>query len=153
MRKYILFLLISSAVLIGLFFYQTIEFSDKKLHLVFCDIGQGDAIYIRTPDGDDILIDGGPNEKVLDCLASNMPIWDRKIEAIYLTHPDADHLTGLISVVNNYEVDYFGTSDAPKSTGVFKELNNALEANRPYRVITTTAEFGNGTIEAFRKIS
>lgn len=126
MRQNLIFLLISLAVLILYICYQLLKYSDNKLHITFCDIGQGDAIHIRTNEGDDILIDGGPGSKVLDCLSKTMPLWDRKIEAVYLTHPDADHLTGLIDVVKNYKIIYFGTSKAPKDTEVFNELTKAL---------------------------
>src|SRR4029079_1047281 len=126
MRRNLVFLLISLSVLFLLGAYQFYRFSDKKLHITFCDIGQGDAIHIRTNEGDDILIDGGPDSKVLSCLSAHMPLWDRQIEAVYLTHPDADHLTGLIDVIKSYKVLYFGTSKAPKSTEVFEELNKVL---------------------------
>lgn len=91
---------IALGLLIGLFTHLP----DGKLHLVFCDVGQGDAIYIKTPRGSDILIDGGPNEKVLSCLSNHMPFYDREIELLILTHPHVDHLTGLVSVLDRYQV-------------------------------------------------
>mgnify|MGYP001618356405 CR=1 FL=1 len=119
MRSKLLFSLISGVLLLIFAIYQFISFSDKKLHIVFCSVGQGDAILIRTPEGSDILVDGGPDESVSNCLSRHMPLWDRTIEVVYLTHPDADHLTGLIQVIKTYNVKYFGTSDAPKETLVF----------------------------------
>lgn len=126
MKKYLFLFAFALVILIGSFIYQLFSFSDNKLHIVFCDIGQGDAIFIRTPEGADILIDGGPDSKVLNCLFHHMPFWDRDIEAMYATHPDADHITGLVSVLKSYKVKYFGTSNAPKDTAVFKQLNEMI---------------------------
>ena len=130
MRKFLIFGLLSLCFLAVLTVYQLLKFSDKALHITFCDVDQGDAIHIRTPNGDDILVDGGPNAKVLDCLSNHMPFWDRQIEAVYMTHPDADHFTGLIGVIKSYKINYFGTSNAPKATGVFEELNRQLEIHQ-----------------------
>lgn len=126
MKKYLLLCILSIFVLGMTAIYQYSKYTDKKLHITFCNVGQGDSIIIRTPEGADILVDGGPSPKVLDCLASHMPFWDNDIEIIYLTHPDADHLTGLIDVFEKYNVLYFGTSDAPKDTEVFKQLNQYI---------------------------
>ena len=93
----------------GIFVYQLVKFNDNRLHLVICDVGQGDAIFIRTSTGSNILIDGGPDDLVLNCLARHMPFWDKKIQAIILTHPPADHYTGLISVLKRYEVMSYDT--------------------------------------------
>lgn len=110
----------------GLFLYQVVSFSDDKLHLVFCDVGQGDAIFIRTPKGVDILIDGGPNDSVLSCLSRHMPFWDRSIEVILLTHPHADHLNGLLSVLEQYTVDTFITEKLSNDTEGFRSLEALL---------------------------
>lgn len=126
MRKIIFFVSLSAIFLVGVFIYQSIKLSDNKLHVIFCDIGQGDGILIRTPGGADIIVDGGPDSSILNCLSRHLPLWDRAIEIMYLTHPDSDHLTGLISIIKTYNVKYFGTSDAPKGTMVFEELNRQL---------------------------
>ena len=102
MKKYLIVLSGSLLALIFLYFYQTTKFSDKTLHLIFCDVGQGDGIYIRTPTGADIVIDGGKsNGLMLECLSENMPFWDRKIELLFATHPDADHIGGLIEIIES----------------------------------------------------
>lgn len=76
----------------------------EKLEIDFLDVGQGDATLIKTPAGQNILIDGGPNGKVIAELGKNLSWWDRKIDLIILTHPHDDHVTGLIEVFKRYEV-------------------------------------------------
>jgi len=99
-------LLLILSLFSALIWLTVFSFPDNKLHLIFCDVGQGDATLI-TKGFNQILIDGGPNDKVLSCLAQNMPFFDRTIEVVALTHPEADHLTGLLSVLDKYKVDNF----------------------------------------------
>jgi competence protein ComEC len=100
---------------------------DGKLRLVFCDVGQGDGIYIGAPGGEDILIDGGPNRKILECLGRNMPFWDKRVEIVVLTHPQADHLNGLIDVLERYKVGYFVTSPIGNETKGYRKLKELIE--------------------------
>lgn len=111
---------------LGIGFWQSLKFNDGKLHLVFCDVGQGDAIYVKMPAGQEVLIDGGPNERVLDCLSSHRPFFDRKIEILILTHPQADHLTGLIAVLKRYDVDYLVSENIFPSSAVFAAFRQAV---------------------------
>ena len=78
--------------------------SNSNLEVHFLDIGQGDSIYIRTPDNQDILIDGGPDKNVLSELGKVMPYWDHDIDVMILTHPHSDHVTGLVEVLRRYDV-------------------------------------------------
>lgn len=127
MRRKLTFLLLSVVSLSIITLYHSITLSDKNFHLIFCDVGQGDGIFIRTPKGYDIVVDGGPGDySMTDCLSRHLPFWDREIDAVYMTHPDADHLTGLVEVVKTYNVKYFGMSNAPKSTAVYKDLLRSL---------------------------
>ncbi len=98
-----LFWLFLSLILIWIAF---LSLPDRNLHLIFCKVGQGDATLISYRQTQ-ILVDGGPDNSVLDCLAKNMPFWDRNLEMIVLTHPEADHFTGLIEVASRYQIDYF----------------------------------------------
>jgi competence protein ComEC len=78
---------------------------DNKLHVSILDVGQGDAILIQTPNRQDILIDGGPSPKAIDLeLSKRLPFWDRTIDLVILTQPQADHVSGLIEVLHNYKV-------------------------------------------------
>jgi competence protein ComEC len=78
---------------------------DGQLHVVFLDVGEGDAIFIQTPSGRQILIDGGPSGRdLLARLGAQMPFWDRTLDVVVLTHPDLDHVTGLIPVLERFRV-------------------------------------------------
>ena len=110
-------------VLLGcILIYQNIIYDDKKLHIIVCDVGQGDAILLRTPGGSDVLIDGGPDDSVLACLGKHMRFWDRTLEMVILTHPHADHLNGLIAVSNYYKISSFISENLKNNTADFSEL-------------------------------
>lgn len=110
--------------------YQKFTLEDGKLHLVFCDIGQGDAIFIRTPKGADLIIDGGPDSQVLNCLGRHMPFWDRQLEMAILTHPQADHLTGLISVIKSYNLMLLASSLLEGEGEGLKELKKQIKREK-----------------------
>lgn len=76
----------------------------SNLEVTFLDVGQGDAILIETPFGQNILIDGGPDGKIIKRLSEELPWWDRKIDLMILTHPHSDHVSGLVDVLKRYEV-------------------------------------------------
>jgi competence protein ComEC len=102
-----------------------LKLPDQQLHLVFCDVGQGDAILIYQGNNQ-ILIDGGPDQSVLTCLANHLPFWDREIEMVVATHPDADHITGLIDVIERYDVDHFVINSIGKNSAVFREFKSVV---------------------------
>jgi competence protein ComEC len=102
-----------------------LQLPDQRLHLVFCDVGQGDAILIFQGKNQ-ILIDGGPDQSVLTCLANHLPFWDREIEIVIASHPEADHITGLIDVIDRYRVNHFVVNSFGKDSAVFKEFKAAV---------------------------
>ena len=77
---------------------------DSRIHITVCDVGQGDGILV-TQGTKQLLIDTGPNDKIIGCLGRHMPFWDRKIEVIVITHNQADHNGGLEKVKGRYEVE------------------------------------------------
>lgn len=110
---------------------------DGKLHIFFCNVGQGDAAYIRLPDGRDMLVDGGPDDKVLNCLSKHMPFWDRHIDIVALSHPQADHMQGLISVFARYSVGYFLKSDIANASEGYAKLMSEVAAKKvPVKLIS-----------------
>ncbi|NLE44453.1 MAG: DNA internalization-related competence protein ComEC/Rec2 [Chloroflexi bacterium] len=90
-------------LVLGLGAWRTLP--DGRLHVVFLDVGQGDAIFIQTPSGRQVLIDGGPGEAaLLSQLGRRMPFWDRTLDLVLLTHSDADHVTGLVPVLQRFDI-------------------------------------------------
>jgi competence protein ComEC len=81
-----------------------VQSASDTLQISFLDIGQGDSIFIQAPNGSQILIDGGRDQTVLTKLAEVMPRRDRSINYVIATHPDADHIGGLPSVFEQYEI-------------------------------------------------
>ena len=81
------------------------ELLTDELKVYFLAVGQGDATLIRTPQGQDILIDGGPDDTVIKKLGEYLPVNDWDIELMILTHPHSDHVTGLVEVLKRYKVD------------------------------------------------
>ncbi len=80
----------TAAILLVLAFFAWRTLPDGRLHVVFLDVGQGDAIFIQTPSGRQVLVDGGPSETVLlSQLGHQMPFWDRTLDLMVLTHPDS----------------------------------------------------------------
>lgn len=77
----------------------------EESRLIFCDVGQGDAILIQGKGSLQILVDTGPDSKILTCLEEKMPFWDKTIELVVLTHPDLDHIGGFLAVTKFYEID------------------------------------------------
>jgi len=78
---------------------------DDKLRVSFLDVGQGEAILIQKG-SQQVLVDGGPSPQALSLeLGEQMPFWDRTIELVILTHPHADHITGLVEAVRRYRVE------------------------------------------------
>ena len=91
-------------LIIFLTVYVFFNLPDGRLHVFFLDVGQGESIFIQSPEGQKILIDGGPDERVLNHLGRVLPFYDRTLDLVVLTHPHADHVTGLIEVLERYKV-------------------------------------------------
>ncbi len=97
----------------------------KNSFLIACNVGQGDAILI-TSGFTQVLVDGGPNNQVLQCLSNNMPFWDKQIELVVNTHPEADHFSGLKSVIERYTVKQFVSNNLANSSKSFQEFRQLV---------------------------
>lgn len=94
----------------------------QGLEVIFFDVGQGDAAFIETPERQQILIDGGPNGQViLEKLGEEMPFWDRTIDLVVLTHPEKDHMAGLIEVLKKYKIENILWTGVVRDTAEYKE--------------------------------
>src|SRR3989339_1574925 len=118
-RDLILFSFFSLIVLLAVFLSS---FFDERTKIVFCNVGQGDAAYIRIKNKIDVLIDAGPDKRVLSCLGKYMPFWDRKIELAFLSHPNNDHYNGYFFISDRYQIDKFITVDSPIVSKTYKKL-------------------------------
>ncbi len=98
---------------------------NDSLKIIACDVGQGDAILV-TYKNIQILTDGGPNKKVLECLDKYIPFYDRTLELVILTHPDSDHSTGLIDVIKRYNVVTLLANPIDPGTETYQALKNVV---------------------------
>lgn len=96
------------------------------LTVAFLDVGQGDAIYIEAPNGNQMLVDGGPNTAVLRELSAVMPWSDRSIDIVLATHPDKDHIAGLIDTLSRYDVAQYLYSGVENDTAVSRTLQKTV---------------------------
>ena len=94
---------------------------EQVLTVAFLDVGQGDAIFIEAPNGNQILIDGGKNRSVLRALSHVMPFYDRSIDVVIATHPDEDHIGGLPDVLKRFKVDLYLDPGVTHDTNAYKE--------------------------------
>lgn len=115
-------------IFVNIFIWSTVFASEREtmLTIAFLDVGQGDSIYIEAPNGNQILIDGGRNSSVLRELSKVMSFQDRSIDVVIATHPDKDHISGLIDVFKRYDVDTFLYSGVTHNTGEYQTLLNTV---------------------------
>lgn len=99
---------------------------DGMAKIYMLDIGQGDSFLIEAPNGTQLLIDGGRDAKVLTQLAAVLPRGDRFIDVVIATHPDADHIGGLPTVIDRYAVGVFLTSKVFTDTKTLASLFDTL---------------------------
>jgi len=95
------------------------------LTVAFLDVGQGDAIFIESPTGKQILLDGGPDGSVLSRIGALLPFYDRSIDMLIVSNPDKDHFAGFIDVLKNYQVGNImepGTIPNTEIYKIFKEF-------------------------------
>lgn len=127
--------------------YTLLQPPSSAIKLTFLDVGQGDAELIVTPKGQDILIDGGPNDSVVNKLDKTIPFYSHKLDAIVLTHPHADHVSGLVAVVKKYQIGkvYMSgvTHTAPEYMAFLEALKNQ---NVPVQLVKSgdNLDFGDG---------
>lgn len=123
-KKWVVPLLLVTAILVSL---AVATMPDNKLHISFLNVGQGDAILIQRG-RQQVLVDGGPSPQAITMeLGKKMPFWDRTIELVILTHPSADHVTGLIEVMNRYQVRQVLYPDLDFNSDVYHQWLKSVE--------------------------
>ena len=134
----------------NLFVWSRVYLSNEGgLRVYFLDVGQGDAILIESPTQGRVLIDGGPDRKVLSELGRVLPFGDRHIDVVIESHPDADHITGLVEVINRFSVDTF-VSTGMRSTNsldeTLDEVINEKEINKVLAKRGVSLDLGGGVV-------
>lgn len=102
------------------------EYHKNNLEVIFMDVGQGDSVLIKTKNNQQILIDGGNSNIVMDRLGRNLDFYDQDLDMIIATHPDADHITGLANVVDRYNVKLFLEPNSRHNTAIYTALKKSL---------------------------
>lgn len=105
------------------------------LRVTAFDIGQGDAILVRTPHGSDILIDGGPpNGGIVEKLGKFLPPSDRDLELVVATHADSDHIGGLPSVASRYRIERVLDNGSSATSALYSKWLAAIESQGSTRL-------------------
>lgn len=119
-------LLLLGAVTLGLWL-NLIRLEDQSVKVVFLSVGQGDAILIQSG-REQILIDGGRDDRtLLTALGRVMPFYDRTLDVVIATHPDADHVGGFATLFDRYRVGEYITTGATGKSDDFTLLARSLE--------------------------
>lgn len=129
--------------------YAVFSTREGLLEVAFLNVGQGDAVLITTPSRKQILIDGGRGTHVLRELGAVMPLFDRSLDMIVATHPDTDHIGGLVPVFERFAVTYFVTGGAVHDTDVARALSARVAASGAtvYRAERGRVfDFGDGVV-------
>ncbi len=131
-----LYILIFLAMSVGLVWYIAISARPHDLRFVMLNIGQGDALYIESPTGAQIIVDGGPGDALLGQVGAVVPIFDRSIDMLINTNPDRDHFEGFLPLLDRYAVNAFvETGSDAESNPLWRELEQKLSAQHISRTV------------------
>lgn len=126
--KYYLLILIFLLFLMDIFLFRLDwKNSHRAFTFAMLDVGQGDALFVESPTGTQILLDGGPARKVLGPLQKIISPFDKTIDAIVITNPDADHIGGLLDILKNYEVGAVFESGTLNDSKTFQNLKTEIK--------------------------
>ncbi|HEY9480849.1 MAG TPA: MBL fold metallo-hydrolase [Candidatus Paceibacterota bacterium] len=148
MKRWKLFVLTALVIVLIVSTIAYVKERKSNLRVYFLDVGQGDAIYIRTPGGHDMLIDGGPSGIVLRRLSEVMPWYDRSVDVVVETHPDADHIGGLPDVLGRYQVGVFMEPGIDSDNAIDDEIARVRKARGVNQVVARrgqVVDFGDGS--------
>lgn len=124
-KKYQYYILIFLLGVTFLSWWAVWEMGREEFNIRFFSIGQGDSIFIEDEAHHQILIDGGEGKTVLEKLGEVLPFFDRSLDLVILTHPNRDHLGGILEVLEKYQVEkviYTGVESEDVYYQKFKEI-------------------------------
>ncbi len=128
LRKYWIFSFIFLLLLTNVFiFYFLWQDSRQAFTFAMLDVGQGDALFIESPSGTQVLVDGGPPKKILNELSKIMSPFDRSIDALIITNPDADHIAGFLDVLRLYDVGEVFEAGSLTDSKTYQSLRDEMK--------------------------
>lgn len=133
--RVLFYVFLISLLLFSLSLFYYFDSAEGELRVGFLDVGQGDAILIQTPYGQNILIDGGEDERVLRKLGEQLPWWERTIDLMVLTHPHQDHVGGLIPVLERYEVERAVYTGMEYDSSVYKRWESRIKEEAEVKIM------------------
>jgi competence protein ComEC len=131
--------LLTAVVFIGFQFLPAAAV-EKPLVVAFLDVGQGDAIFIQAPNGVLALVDGGGSNRVMLELGRLMAFGDNTIDLIIATHPDKDHIGGLIPVLEKFEVSKVIVSPGKNDTKTAALFDEAVSREGAERILAEAGQ-------------
>jgi len=147
-KKYGLFYLFLFLLFFVLFlFYLTSIKRESNLTFAMLDVGQGDALFIESPTGLQILVDGGRDKKTLSELSRLMPFYDKSIDMLIITNPDLDHIGGFLDILKNYKVETVLEPGTYNDSSIYKSIENIIKDKNIKRILAragTRIDIGGG---------
>ncbi len=131
-RYFLLALFLMTIALVSLLYFEK---GRGKLIVSFLNIGQGDAILIIAPNGAKMLLDSGPDSKVISELGKFIPFYDHSIDAIMVSNPDSDHIAGFLDVLTKYKVSYDIEPGTISPSSTFNALEKSVLDHDVKRII------------------
>ena len=127
-KKYGLFIAVLLLLVTNVFLFKT-DWQNSHQGLIFAmlDVGQGDALFIESSSGTQVMFDGGPSRKVLGSLQRVMSPFDKTIDALIITNPDADHIGGFLDILKNYKVGVVLESGTLTDSKIYQNLREEMK--------------------------
>lgn len=130
MPRPIVLIIIVELALLFLGIHELHRLPDGKLHVLFLDVGQGDCVFIRTPSGKQIVIDGGRDDLAIRRIGEQMPFFDRSIDLLILSHPDLDHIFAFPDILRRYSVDRILLTGVQHDLPLYREFLELIKAQK-----------------------
>lgn len=148
-KNYTLLLFLLLLLVINIYLFH-LDIQSRKVGILFAmlDVGQGDALFVESPTGTQVLIDGGPARKILGSLSRVMSPFDRSIDAIIITNPDADHISGFSDILKKYQVGMVLEPGTINDSAVYKNLEDKIENHKIPKILAKSGmklDLGGGT--------
>lgn len=133
LRWYILLILVF--ISLALWFVVIREDRNDILTISFLDVGQGDSIFIESPTGIQVLIDGGPNNNLMREIPKVIPWYDRHIDMLVVTNPDKDHYEGFISLLKKFKTDVVLEPGTINKNSAYEILENKIKDKKIPKIL------------------